>query len=101
MKDTLELDFDDPKLIKLGLFLSSKGIREIIKCISQKPMYNHEIHKKTNLPIPLIIYHMKKLIDLGVIEITNKPIKTKNGIYRHYFINKNLKINFKANQKDN
>lgn len=78
---------DDKKLKQLGELLSNKSSRDIIKLLINNEMYTNEIADKLDLRVNLVIHHLKKLEDLGLLQIQNKTI-TKKGIeHKHYRIN--------------
>lgn len=78
---------EDEKLKMLGELLSNKSSRDIIKLLIENEMYTNEIADKLGLRPNLVIHHLKKLEDLGLLQIQNKKI-TKKGIeHKHYRIN--------------
>ena len=78
---------DDEKLKLLGELLSNKSSRDIIKLLINNEMYTNTIADKLDLRVNLVIHHLKKLEDLGLLQIQNKTI-TKKGIdHKHYRIN--------------
>ena len=78
---------DDEKIKILGELLSNKSSRDIIKLLIDKEMYTNEIADKLDLRVNLVIHHLKKLEDLGLLQIQNKEITKKGITHKHYRIN--------------
>lgn len=78
---------DDEKLKMLGELLSNKSSRDIIRLLSENEMYTNEIAAKLDLRPNLAIHHLKKLEELGLLEITEKKISKKGDERRHFKIN--------------
>lgn len=81
---------DDEKLKILGELLSNKSSRDIIRLLIGKEMYTNEIATKLDIRSNLVIHHLKKLEDLGVLEITEKKISKKGNKHRHFRMNSYL-----------
>lgn len=81
---------DDEKLKILGELLSNKSSREIIKLLMEKEYYTNEIADKLDLRTNLIIHHLKKLEELGLLEITQKKIVKKGNDHRYFRMIPNL-----------
>ncbi len=69
---------EDDKLKIFGELLSNKSSRDIIKFLIEKERYTNEIAKKLEIRPNLVIHHLKKMEELGLLEITEKKI-SKNG----------------------
>ena len=78
---------EDEKLQMLGELLSSKSSRDIIKLLIEKEMYTNEIAKKLDLRVNLVIHHLRKMEEIGILEIKNKKIVKKGNEHKHYKIN--------------
>lgn len=78
---------NDEKLKILGELLSNKSSRDIIKLLIEKEMYTNEIAKELDLRVNLVIHHLKKLEELGLLQIENKSITKKGHEHKHYRIN--------------
>ena len=83
---------EDEKLKLLGELLSNKSSRDIIKLLSKKEMYTNEIAKKLDIRANLVIHHLKKLEELGLLEITHKKIVKKGSNHRYFKMIPNLFI---------
>ncbi len=91
---------DDPSYIKvfasddnlksLGELLSNDSSRKIIYNLMTKEMYTNEISTKLDMRVSLVIHHLKKLEDLGLLEITEKKIKRKGLDHRFFKIKSNI-----------
>ena len=75
---------EDEKLKLLGELLTNKSSRDIIKLLMNEEHYTNEIANKLDLRPNLVIHHLKKLEELGLLEITNKRI-VKKGIDHKYY----------------
>lgn len=70
----------DQSLKQLGELLMTETSRSIILELIGKEMYVNEIAIKLQLRVSLVTHHLQKLKDLGLLDITSKPIskRTKN-----------------------
>ena len=93
MDDEIKVfDGDDKSLKILGELLSNDTSRSIIKALMQKEMYTNEIATKLNIRVSLVIHHLKKLEELGLVDIANKQIVKKGNHHRYFKISKRLFI---------
>ncbi|CAE6494295.1 MAG: winged helix-turn-helix domain-containing protein [Candidatus Nitrosotenuis sp.] len=81
---------DDEKLKALGELLSNQSSRNIIRLLIEKEMYTNEIANKLDMRISLVIHHLKKLNELGLLQITNKEIVRKGVKHKHFRVNPSL-----------
>lgn len=81
---------EDEKLKILGELLSNKSSRDIIKLLMNKECYTNEIAKKLDMRVSLVIHHLKKLRELGLLEVKNKKIVKKGNEHRYYRVAPNL-----------
>ena len=91
---------EDEKLKLLGELLSNKSSRDIIKLLMGKEHYTNEIANKLDLRPNLVIHHLKKLEELGLLEIRNKRIVKKGNEHRYFRISPNLFIAPNYNQEE-
>jgi len=77
-------DAEDSKLKILGELLSNDTSRKIIRMLIRKECYTNEISKKLDIRVSLVIHHLKKLEELGVLEITHKQIVKKGNDHRYF-----------------
>ena len=80
----------DDNLKALGELLSNDSSRSIIYNLMTKEMYTNEISTKLDMRVSLVIHHLKKLEDLGLLEITEKKIKRKGQEHRFFKIKSNI-----------
>lgn len=78
----------DQKLKIFGELLASNTSRRIIEILSDHTLYLVEITNALNIRTSLTVYHIKKLVQLEMVTITNKVI-TKNPFkevidHKHY-----------------
>jgi DNA-binding transcriptional ArsR family regulator len=71
---------DDEKIKSIGELLSSDSSRNILKLLFDYVLTANQIAQKTGISLPLVIYHLKKMQDMGIVKITNvgKKIKTQD-----------------------
>jgi len=82
----------DDNLKKLGQLLNNDTARKIMSHLMNNEMYTNEIATKLDLRVSLVIHHLKKMEDLGLVEITEKIIKRKGSKHRFFKINSDLFI---------
>lgn len=75
---------DDSSLKQLGELLGNETSRTIIKELIDKEYYTNELAKKLDIPVSLVIHHLRKLEELDMVDIKQKKI-TKKGINRRFF----------------
>lgn len=80
----------DDNLKSLGELLSNDSSRSIIYNLMTKEMYTNEISTTLDMRVSLVIHHLKKLEDLGLLEITEKKIKRKGIEHRFFKIKSNI-----------
>lgn len=90
---------DDEKLKILGELLSNKSSRDIIKLLTDKEMYTNEIANKLDMRANLVIHHLKKLQELGLLEVKSKKIVKKGNEHKHFRMIPNLFIAPNYNQE--
>lgn len=80
----------DDNLKALGELLSNDSSRNIIYNLMTQEMYTNEIATKLDMRVSLVIHHLKKLEDLGLLEISEKRIKRKGIDHRFFKIKSNI-----------
>ena len=83
---------EDDKLKILGELLSNESSRNIIKLLTEREVYANEIARKLELRLNLVIHHLKKLDELGLLEITEKEITKKGSKHKYYKMIPNLLV---------
>ena len=81
---------DDRSLKLLGELLSNDTSRKIIRSLIEKQMYTNELATKLDIPISLVMHHLKKLEELGLVDVEERQITKKTK--RHKFFRMSGKI---------
>lgn len=82
------LSTEDEKLKAIGEILSSDSSRQILKLLFNNSLSANQIAQKTELSLPLVIHHLKKMQGAGVVKITNIGKNTKSHDVKFYTIDK-------------
>ncbi|GKS67475.1 hypothetical protein YTPLAS73_10220 [Nitrosarchaeum sp.] len=82
------LSTEDSKLKSIGEILSSDSSRAILKILFNDALTANQISQKTEISLPLVIYHLKKMQDTGVVKITNIGKNTKSHDMKFYTVDK-------------
>lgn len=93
-------DLNDSSLKELGHVLSSPTARKIITVLVENEMYINELAKKIDTSSNLTSHHLEKLVKIGIVSITNKPISRKHKDHKYYKINMDIFISIKQNKTD-
>ncbi len=64
------LSTEDEKLKSIGEILSSDSSRKILKLLFNQSLTANEIAQKTEMSLPLVIHHLKKMQTVQVVKIT-------------------------------
>jgi len=88
--DKIKVFASDDNLKALGELLSNESSRKIIKNLMEHQMYTNEIATKLDIRVSLVIHHLKKLEELGLLEIVDKKIKRKGKEHRFYKIDSDI-----------
>lgn len=82
------LSTEDQKIKAIGEILSSDSSRAILKILFNDSLTANQISQKTEISLPLVIYHLKKMQESGVIKITSVGKNTKSHDMKFYTIDK-------------
>ncbi|HET6516615.1 MAG TPA: winged helix-turn-helix domain-containing protein [Nitrosopumilaceae archaeon] len=82
------LSTEDEKIKAIGEILSTDTSREILTVLFNQSLTANEISQKTEISLPLVIYHLKKMQESGVVKITNVGKNTKSHDMKFYTIDK-------------
>ncbi len=63
----------DKSLKKLGELLANETSRNIILLLVEEELYVNQIAEKLELRVSLVIHHLQKLEELGLLDIDEKP----------------------------
>lgn len=90
----------DDNLKSLGELLSNETSRKIIVQLMKHEMYTNEIATKLDIRVSLVIHHLKKLEELGLLEIINKKIKRKGEKHRFFKMNSDIFVTLDKSKDD-
>lgn len=82
------LSTEDDKLKSIGEILSSDSSRQILKLLFNSSLSANQISQKTELSLPLVIHHLKKMQSAGIVKITNVGKNTKSHDVKFYTVDK-------------
>ena len=79
---------EDQKMKAIGEILSSDSSRAILKLLFNDSLTANQISQKTEISLPLVIYHLKKMQESGVVKITSVGKNTKSHNMKFYTVDK-------------
>ena len=82
------LSTEDQKIKAIGEILSSDSSRMILKVLFNDSLTANQISQKTEISLPLVIYHLKKMQESGVVKIISVGKNTKSHDMKYYTIDK-------------
>jgi DNA-binding transcriptional ArsR family regulator len=82
------LSTEDEKLKAVGEILSSNSSRQILRLLFNSSLSANQISQKTDMSLPLVIHHLKKMQAAGILKITNVGKNTKSHDVKFYTIDK-------------
>lgn len=82
------LSTEDQKIKVIGEILSSDASRGILKILFNDSLTANQISQKTEISLPLVIYHLKKMQESGVVKITSVGKNTKSHDMKFYTVDK-------------
>jgi hypothetical protein len=83
---------NDSKLKLLGEILSNESSRKIFVLLTTQKLSAEEISMQTNLQLSLIIHHLNKMLDVGLITINNIGKNSKNRDVKYYVAKTSIMI---------
>lgn len=92
MVDKVKVFASDDNLKVLGELLSNDSSRKIIYNLMTREMYTNEISTKLDMRVSLVIHHLKKMENLGMLEISEKKIIKKGQKHRFFKIDSDIFI---------
>jgi len=105
------LDIDVPKvkvlkitdhyLKTLGELCINETSRSIMLILSENQMYVNEIAKKLSMRVSLVIHHLQKIINLGIVDIEEKPISKKTKNHRYFKLNADIYLSLTPDKDGN
>ncbi|MFY9301003.1 MAG: ArsR family transcriptional regulator [Candidatus Nitrosotenuis sp.] len=82
------LSTDDQRIKAVGELLSSDSSRTILKLLFNEQMTANQIAQKTEISLPLVIYHLKKMQEAGLVKIAQTEKNTKSHDMKVYTVDK-------------
>lgn len=71
------LSTEDDKIKSIGEILGNDSSRNVLKLLLDDTMTANQIAQKAKISLPLAMYHLKKMCDLGIIGIVTKDNDVK------------------------
>ncbi|MDE2590836.1 MAG: winged helix-turn-helix transcriptional regulator [Patescibacteria group bacterium] len=75
---------EDDKTKRVGELLSADGSRNILKLLFSETLTTNQITEKTGISIQLVGYHLKKMKDLGLVEVSKVEKNSKGRDMKYY-----------------
>ncbi|MCE2507182.1 MAG: winged helix-turn-helix transcriptional regulator [Nitrosopumilaceae archaeon] len=75
---------NDEKLKFLGKILNSNSSREILLLLIEKEMTANEISQQTKQSLSLVIHHLNKMMQSGIVTISKIESNSKNQLMKFY-----------------
>lgn len=75
---------DDEKLKFLGQMLNSDTSRKILQLLIQNEMTSNEISESSGLSLSLVIHHVNKMMQSGIVHISKITVTSKNQPMKYY-----------------
>lgn len=75
---------DDESSKTFGEILKTKSSRNLMQALREKQMYVNQMHKEEDMRVSLVTHHLNKLIQLGFLNIIEKPISKKTKDHRYF-----------------
>jgi DNA-binding transcriptional ArsR family regulator len=89
INDKIEiLSTDDQRIKTVGELLSSDSSRTILKLLFNDQMTANQIAQKTEISLPLVIYHLKKMQEAGIVKVAQTAKNTKSHDMKYYTVDK-------------
>lgn len=94
------LSTEDEKIKLIGNLLGNDSSRNILKLLLEKEMTANEIAQKTGQLLSLIIHHLQKMQEAGMIRITKTEKNTKGHDMKYYGPTKLVVLIFPSKASD-
>ncbi len=74
---------EDEKIKSIGELLSADSSRTILRLLFNERLTANQISQKTGISLPLVIYHLKKMQEMGIVKISDvgKNVKAQDMKY--------------------
>jgi len=90
----------DDNLKILGELLGNETGRKIMFNLMNTDMYTNEIAVKLGIRVSLVIHHLEKMQQLGLLEITEKKLVRKGKKHRFFKVNSHFFISVNQTKKE-
>jgi DNA-binding transcriptional ArsR family regulator len=89
INDRIEiLSTDDQRIKTVGELLSSDSSRMILKLLFNDQLTANQIAQKTEISLPLVMYHLKKMQEAGIVKVAQTTKNTKSHDMKYYTVDK-------------
>jgi len=78
------LSTDDEKIKLIGSLLSNDASRNILKLLFEQEMTANDIAKKTGMLLSLVIFHLQKMQEAGIVTISKIGKNSKGHNMKYY-----------------
>ncbi|MEW6042979.1 MAG: winged helix-turn-helix domain-containing protein [Thermoproteota archaeon] len=78
------LSTDDEKIKLIGSLLSNDASRSILKLLFEQEMTANDIAKKTGMLLSLVIFHLQKMQEAGIVTISKIGKNSKGHDMKYY-----------------
>ena len=75
---------DDEKAKMVAMELANDNGRRIIDAFFIEPQSAGDLSKKLNLPMPTVMFHIERLIEIGIIDIVDTKLSRKFKDIKYY-----------------
>jgi len=88
-QDDIKIYFsDDSKIKSFGEILTSDAGRQILKILLIQPHTANQIAQKTEISLQLVKYHINKMQDLGIVNVSKIEKNSKSHDMKYYVAEK-------------
>lgn len=94
-------NLSDESLKLLGELLTNESSRSIILALIENQMYVNQLAEKLDMRVSLVIHHLKKLGELGLLDIEEKPISKRTKDHKFFKINTDVFLSFTMDKTGN
>ena len=91
----------DESLKLLGELLTNETSRRIILTLGESEMYVNKLAEKLDIRVSLVIHHLKKLGELGLLDIVEKPISKRTKDHKFFKLSTDVFLSFTEDKDDN
>lgn len=74
----------DERIKSLGKMLNSDSSMDILQLLNNAEMTANELAKKTNMSLPLVIHHLNKMLQAGIVNVSRTQLNSKNQAMKYY-----------------